>query len=584
MTRLNSCGKREGAVHYLARQFLGYVSRQFSGAQGFRMIATRFVVDLCLCNLAFFTGYLATIAWHAIQDPEYLRGPWMGRLLTSGWLVSVPLFTLCSFLAFVIGGMYRTNPRFNLRQKLTVSARSAALAYLLFIAVIYLTQPVKRDGFPSSALLVGLFLLFAFTGGIRAAKYWFTSAYILEPRTGPKPEQVRYVLVIGGAGYIGSTLVRRLLEHGYHVRVLDKLMFGDESVRELYTHPRFQLVEGDFRNIETVGRCVHGMDAVIHLGAIVGDPACALDSEFTLSVNTHAVRMIRDICSGYGVRRFVFASTCSVYGAQNELIDENSPVAPVSLYAQSKVEAERVLLEKVDGCNPTILRLATAYGLSKRMRFDLVVNLLTARAAAKRPITIFNKQQWRPFIHINDIARAFVACLEAPVEVVSRRIFNAGDNRENLTLGALGALIADLIPDTEVVHQENSTDPRSYRVDFSEIEQQLGFRCETTVREGVREMAAAILAGNFDSYEDVAYNNAAHLKSGAGSSRPGAHGVMWLPVRQKNGPLVENGTNGRSHGTTVGTGVATDTVTIRVDGPQGFAMVGLAAPETRRPG
>jgi nucleoside-diphosphate-sugar epimerase len=342
----------------------------------------------------------------------------------------------------------------------------------------------------------------------------FSKRYLVEPRCGFKQARVKYVLVVGGAGYIGSTLVRKLLNERYHVRVLDSLMFGDDAIRDLYSNPRFELMIGDFRTIEMIVRSLRGMDAVIHLGAIVGDPACALDADYTLSVNTEAVRTMQEVCRGYGVRRFLFASTCSVYGAQEHLISEHSPLAPVSLYAQSKIDAEQAILEmQNEEFHPTILRLATAFGLSHRMRFDLVVNLLTAQALNTGKITIFNGDQWRPFIHVNDIARAFVSCLEAPLELVAGQVFNAGDDDSNLTLRELGDLVKKLVPGTVVDSRVNSVDKRSYRVEFSKIRKELGFRCLTSVEAGVEEMVIAIQAGRFPEYLEMKYNNAALLKS-----------------------------------------------------------------------
>jgi nucleoside-diphosphate-sugar epimerase len=197
------------------------------------------------------------------------------------------------------------------------------------------------------------------------------------------------------------------------------------------------------------------------------------------------------------------------------VIKEHSTLAPVSVYAQSKIAAEQSLLEmKQEGFQPTILRLATAFGLSHRMRFDLVANLLTARALSKGEITIFNGDQWRPFIHVNDIARAFMACLEAPLELVAGQIFNAGDNNANLTLKELGDLVAKAVPGTKISYQNISSDPRSYRVDFSKIAQTLGFQCQTTVGEAIQQMANAIRTGTFGECEDVIYHNAACLKAG----------------------------------------------------------------------
>jgi nucleoside-diphosphate-sugar epimerase len=468
-----------------------------------------------LVNVGLFCGYLITFFYNAITNPDVFSSSWVLNVLLSGWITQAPVLTLLCLLAFIVSGVYARRSIRRLRWKVAYLLQSIGLSYLFCALAFYLFHTALRSVVPTTAALLGLALSCLLVAGARVGKQMLSKVYIIEPRLGPKSQGVEYVLVIGGAGYIGSVLTRQLLRARYRVRVLDSLMFGDQAIRNLYGHPHFELVVGDFRNLETIARAMRGMDAVIHLGAIVGDPACALDTEYTLSVNTDAVRMIRDISCGYGIQRFLFASTCSVYGAQTEVIKEQSTLAPVSVYAQSKIAAEQSLLEmKQEGFQPTILRLATAFGLSHRMRFDLVANLLTARALSKGEITIFNGDQWRPFIHVNDIARAFMACLEAPPELVAGQIFNAGDNNANLTLKELGDLVAKAVPSTKISYQNISSDPRSYRVDFSKITQTLGFRCQTTVAEAIQQMADAIRTGTFGEYEDVIYNNAASLKAG----------------------------------------------------------------------
>jgi nucleoside-diphosphate-sugar epimerase len=472
--------------------------------------------DIVMANLGFFLGYLVTIFYSAFIRSELVTSAWICDILLPGWMSAFPLFTILSLAAFTATGLYSTNRGCysEVKRKIVLPLTALGLAYSLSLLGLYV---FAKDGnllWPLSAACSGFVLSFVFVAGLRTAKQLFSNRYVVEPRYGKKHEEVKYVLVVGGAGYIGSTLVRRLLNEQYHVRVLDSLMFGDHAIRDLYDNSRFELMVGDFRTIETIVRSIRGMDAVIHLGAVVGDPACALDEDYTFSVNTEAVRALREICRGYGVRRFLFASTCSVYGAQDQLINEHSPLAPVSLYARSKIDAEQAILSmQNEEFRPTILRLATAFGLSYRMRYDLVVNLLTAQAVNKGKITIFNGNQWRPFIHVSDIARAFVTCLQAPLELVAGQVFNAGDDESNLTLTDLGELVGRLVPGTQVCQQENSADRRSYRVDFSKIRQQLSFRCLTTVAEGIDEIVQAIRTGKHKEYEDVKYNNAAYLES-----------------------------------------------------------------------
>jgi nucleoside-diphosphate-sugar epimerase len=473
-------------------------------------VLVRVVADCFMANLGLLFGFLVMLLYTAFlptQDGTGLRS------LVYGWVSAAPMFTLLCYLALAAFGMY-SGSRMGIRPQIVRPLMALAFAYFICFIVLQLVQVGAVPLLPPRAALFGMMASFLLVSGLRVGKQMFTKRYLVEPRRGRKHARVKYVLVVGGAGYIGSTLVRKLLAEGYCVRVVDSLMFGDHAIRHLYGNSRFELVVGDFRTIETMVRAIRGMDAVIHLGAIVGDPACALDADFTLSVNTQAVRTIREICGGYGVRRFLFASTCSVYGAQEHTIDEHSPLAPVSLYAQSKIDAERAILEmQNEEFQPTILRLATAFGLSYRMRFDLVVNLLTAQAVRKGQITIFNGEQWRPFIHVNDIARAFLTCLQAPLDRVAGQIFNAGDDNSNLTLRELGLLIARLVPGTQVREEQNSADKRSYRVDFSKIREELGFRCSTTMAEGVTEMVGQLAAGEFPEYEDAKYNNAAQLKT-----------------------------------------------------------------------
>lgn len=330
----------------------------------------------------------------------------------------------------------------------------------------------------------------------------------LDELTRPDAQRPRRVAVIGGAGYVGSVLVRRLLDSGYEVNVLDALMYGDEGIRDLYGRPGFTVIQGDLRDHEAVSRAVADADAVAHLGGLVGDPACELDETLTLEVNLDATRMIGQAARASGVRRFVFASTCSVYGASSEILDEHSATSPVSLYARSKLVSERLLNELRDeDFAPVILRFGTLYGLAPRPRFDLVVNLLTAKAVEENSITIFGGDQWRPFLHVSDAAAAILRCLEAPRYLVEGQVFNVGSDEQNHPVADLGALIQELVPEVHVTYDLTEVDPADYRVAFTKIRELLDFTPQRTLAEGMAEIKAAIERGEIGDYRARRYNN-----------------------------------------------------------------------------
>jgi nucleoside-diphosphate-sugar epimerase len=332
------------------------------------------------------------------------------------------------------------------------------------------------------------------------------------------------VLLLGGAGYLGSVLVRQLLAAGRCVRVLDSFMFGEQSLDQVRSHPNCELVRGDVRDIGVVERCMKGCDAVIHLAAIVGDSACEENEQLAAEVNRAATRMLKEVALDCGVRRFLFASSCSVYGASESFADEKAAVNPLSTYAEMKVESERILLEARSArFAPTILRLSTLFGLSPRMRFDLVVNLFVARAVFLRSITIANGAQWRPLMHVEDAARAFVAGLDAPTEKVSGEVFNAGSTGLNLRIEELGRAVAEEIRGTEIETLANE-DRRNYRVAFSKIRRGLEFNCRRTVEYGIQEIYGAIRAGLITDFTTANFNNQialrALVRAGAKQSAP----------------------------------------------------------------
>jgi nucleoside-diphosphate-sugar epimerase len=305
----------------------------------------------------------------------------------------------------------------------------------------------------------------------------------------------RRVLVTGGAGFIGSHLTRMLLDAGYHVRVLERFDYGRAGLEGLEDHPRLEIMTGDICNSRDVSRAVRDVDGVLALAAIVGDPACNLDPDETINLNYTATKILVETCNFYGVRRLVFASSCSVYGAsESDLLTERSRLNPVSLYARTRVLSENIIFDRRGDVEPVVLRLSTVFGLSPRMRFDLVVNTLTVRAVVDGKIAVFGGDQWRPNVHCRDVARAFVLALEAPAAAVSGEIFNVGGDQLNHRIAELGQMVASTVGNVEVDYKSDVPDPRNYRVSFEKIRRTLGFQPEYTVARGIEEVAAAVRA------------------------------------------------------------------------------------------
>lgn len=328
------------------------------------------------------------------------------------------------------------------------------------------------------------------------------------------------VLVTGGAGYIGSHLSRMLLGRGYRVRVLDNLTYGTEGLEEFTGHPSFELVTGDVCDQASVDRAVKGATAVIALAAIVGDVACDLDPERTIAINYGATRRMLHACQKAAVRRLVFASSCSVYGANgSDLLREDGFLNPVSLYARTRLLSENFLLRNCGSVEVAILRLSTVSGVSRRMRFDLMVNTMTACAIRQGLIRVAGGNQWRPHVHVQDAAAAFALAMEAPNAY--GRIFNVGSEAQNFTIAEVAQKIAARVPSVRVDHVVNGSDRRSYRVSFDRIRDRLGFEPRFTVDQTIEEVATLLETGAVADFTDERYHNAkwlgvnAHARSAA---------------------------------------------------------------------
>jgi nucleoside-diphosphate-sugar epimerase len=316
------------------------------------------------------------------------------------------------------------------------------------------------------------------------------------------------VTVTGGAGYIGARATRELLSGGHAVTVLDSLLHGQANVAAALEDTGARVIEGDVRDPDARRAALEGADAVVHLAAIVGDPACAKDPDLSHAVNVEATRAL--VADAAGAARLIFASTCSNYGRMADPlvpVDESAPLAPVSLYAEQKVAVERELLAREGSPTPTCLRFATIYGVAERMRFDLTVNEFTRDMWDGRTLDVYGEQFWRPYVHVADAARAIALVLAAPEDAVARRVFNVGHSDENYRKLDLVEMIQLRLPAAEVRYVHRDEDPRDYRVAFTRIRDELGFRPAMRVPDGVDEVLRGLDDQRFGDPFDGQFSN-----------------------------------------------------------------------------
>lgn len=471
--------------------------------------AVRVLADAVMVSFSLLVAY--TVRYVSAVSAQHLRAESPSIALDAclrAYGNDVWLLILVSLTVFALSGFYTYGRAYRGRFKALVVVQAVSVSYLVLAALNYFTPTTFAT--PRSVLF-GSYLISVLL--LVGARLWSTVWKVLaawELRRMPRPQnsRIRSVLVIGGAGYIGSMLLPRLLEEGYQVRVLDLFLYGRDSIADYLSQPNLEVVEGDFRDVQMVVDVMQGMDAVVHLGAIVGDPACDLNEQITIEINLIATRMIAEVAKGSGASRLVFASTCSVYGANDNVLDEQSALNPVSLYARSKMASEQLLMQMADETfSPVILRFATIYGLSPRMRFDLVVNLLTAKALGDGKITLYGGDQWRPFVHVDDVALGIVAALRARRAQVHSQVFNVGSYGQNHTLREVGELIESLVPGSQVVEMGTNEDRRNYRVNFAKIYNALHYLPEWSMERGVKQTIEAIQSGVFDDYQSPEYSN-----------------------------------------------------------------------------
>lgn len=293
------------------------------------------------------------------------------------------------------------------------------------------------------------------------------------------------ILVTGGAGYVGSTLVRELLARGDNVRVFDNLAFGVDPLLPCFRYSGFDLTKGDIRDGHALKEAVKGMDAIVHLAAIVGYPACDRSPEQAEAVNLKGTELL-DLVRGD--RPVVFASTGSVYGKLETMCDEDSIPNPLTTYGRTKLAAERVLLK---GGNAVVYRFATAFGLSPRMRLDLLPNTFTYEAVKNRSLVVYEGHFRRTFIHVSDMARAFIHALER-FETMQGQVYNCGSNGLNATKRELAEMVARHVEGFQPHYIENGHDPdaRDYEVDYGRLNS-TGFQVQVGLEEGICEMVRA---------------------------------------------------------------------------------------------
>jgi nucleoside-diphosphate-sugar epimerase len=321
-------------------------------------------------------------------------------------------------------------------------------------------------------------------------------------------EKMKNILVTGGAGYVGAVLVPKLLNKGYGVKVIDLYIYGEDVLNAVKNNPNLREVKGDIRDKKLLDKEIPGTDAVIHLACISNDPSYELDPALGKSINYDAFFDLVEVSKDNGVRRFIYASSSSVYGIKDEQnVTEDLPLMPLTDYSKYKAMCEEVLLKKREpGFVTLILRPSTVCGYSPRLRLDLTVNILTNHAINNRKITVFGGQQMRPNIHIADMVEAYLQALEWPDEAINGKIYNVG--YENYKVIEIAEMVRRVVgPEIEIITIPTD-DNRSYQISSEKIKRDLGFLAKHSIEEAVHDLVAAFRAGKVPNpMTDIRYYN-----------------------------------------------------------------------------
>lgn len=327
-----------------------------------------------------------------------------------------------------------------------------------------------------------------------------------QPATDFKTDKAN-VLVIGGAGYIGSVLTRKLLTKGYSVRVLDKLIYGNgSSVSNLIEDKAFSFIYGDFGNEEVLEQSLENVTDVVLLAALVGDPVCKKYPDLARKINVDYPKLLIEKMNGKRISKFIFTSTCSNYGLRKDdtPATEDSELNPQSLYAETKIETENYILDNLNrfDFSPTILRLSTAFGVSGRMRFDLTISEFTKELAMGKELIVYDENTWRPYCNVTDISDAIIRVLESPEQKVFGQVFNVGGNGNNYTKKMILDLIGKHVKQARIEYRKGGFDPRNYRVSFDKLKEVLDFEPHINAEDSIIQIARAIENNLFADVEE----------------------------------------------------------------------------------
>ena len=306
-------------------------------------------------------------------------------------------------------------------------------------------------------------------------------------------KEIKYkprILLLGGAGYIGSILAKKLLKLGYTVTIFDKFIYmSKHSLKKLIKNKNLELIQGDSRNISQIFSVVKRNDIVVHLAELVGDPLCEKQPSKTYEINFLASMAISNICKNLSVSKLIYISSCSVYGTnkKNDLLTEKSKILPISVYAKLKALIEKTIIRNMDEyCRPCILRLGTVFGSSIRPRYDLVINLFSGLVANNKTLTIQGGNQWRPFIHVEDVSDAIIKIIKLDKEKTNGQIFNLASF--NCKILEIGKTIKRNFPDVKIKLNEVAKDKRDYRVSSLKAQKAIKFKPKFSLEMGIKEM------------------------------------------------------------------------------------------------
>ncbi|MCG6144956.1 NAD(P)-dependent oxidoreductase [Leptospira bandrabouensis] len=317
---------------------------------------------------------------------------------------------------------------------------------------------------------------------------------------------MKNILLIGGAGYVGSVITDFLLRNGYKVTCFDGFLYDNQrTVLPYILNENYKFICGDLCDEDAVKQALFGIDSVVLLAGLVGDPITKKYPDLSKKINDDGIMNLFQIMNGKGIERLIFISTCSNYGLiqNDELADENFELSPLSLYAKAKVAAEKELLSEKNNFDfsTVVLRFATAFGLSPRMRFDLTVSEFTKDLILGKELLVYDAQTWRPYCHVKDFARLIDIVLKSPKEKTHKEVFNAGGEINNFTKQGILDIILKYLPNSKVSFKEHGSDPRNYKVNFSKVKSVLGFEPKYTVEDGVKELIEAFQLNLFKNLE-----------------------------------------------------------------------------------